>query len=292
MEWTECLKGSIEYVESHLLEKIDINKMARLVAISPFYLQKGFKVMTGITIAEYIRNRRLYLAALEILMNESKIIDLAYKYGYDSPESFTKAFGRFHGASPKQIKSDSTKIKTYLPLKISISITGGNTMDYVVEKMEAFKVIGFKRSFKHDSAYKLIPKFWDEIFSLNKKGNGEKAIREIMEKCVVGEFGVCINDENDAGDEFAYVIAGTYHGEEVPEGMVVYEIPPTEWAKFRCVGPLPGSLQTVNTKIYEEWLPGNREYEIASGINLEWYSCGDSDSKDYECGVWMPVKRK
>lgn len=291
MEWTESLKKAIVYIESHLIEDMDINSIAKAVHISPFYFQKGFKVMTGITITEYIRNRRLYLAALDIIADKTKIIDLAYKYSYDTPESFSKAFSRFHGVSPSQLKGDASKIKPYLPLKISISIVGGTMMDYVVEKMKAFKVIGFKKGFTTDSGYENIPRFWGEFTALYCQGKGNKAEQKIVEDCMVGEYGICIGDPTD-GARFDYMIAGKYQNGDVPEGMEVYEIPELEWVKFRCVGPLPGALQTVNTEIFREWLPGNSEYELATDINLEWYPCGDCSSQDYESGIWIPVKRK
>jgi len=289
MEWTESLRKTISYIESHLDEPMEINDIAKEVGISPFYLQRGFKVMTDITIGEYIRNRRLYLAALDLITGREKIIDIALKYDYDTPESFSKAFSRFHGISPIQLRGDSSKIKPYLPLKISVSIIGGSDMDYVVEKMEAFQVIGFKRKFAYESAYEKIPEFWNEYCAKCIKGNEQE--QKIIENCMIGEFGVCISDYEDK-EGFDYMIAGKYLGGDVPESMVIYEIPAMEWAKFRCVGPMPGALQTVNTQIFKEWLPGNSEYEIAASINLEWYSQGDTSAIDYESGIWIPVIRK
>lgn len=144
MEWIESIRKTIDYTEKHLLDEIHTESISKIVAISPYYLQHGFKIITGYTIAEYIRNRRLYLSALEVIANKSKIIDIAYKYGYDTPESFTKAFTRFHCVSPNQLRKCPDKIKIFLPLKIKISIQGGNGMDYVVEKIEIFKVVGVK----------------------------------------------------------------------------------------------------------------------------------------------------
>ena len=91
---------------------------------------------------------------------------------------------------------------------------------------------------------------------------------------------------------YRYLIAGIYKGGEVPEGMTVYELPDMEWAKFRCIGSLPGALQAVNTKVFREWLPENPDYEIAMGVNIEWYAKGDTASADYESGIWLPIKRK
>jgi AraC family transcriptional regulator len=292
MEWIGSLKLAIDYMEKHLLENISSDEVADAVYMSPFYFQKGFKIMTGYSVGEYIRCRRLYMAALDVISDKEKVIDLAYKYGYDTPESFTKAFSRFHGVSPKQMKGDAKKIKTFLPLKISVSVKGGNGMDYVIEKMDAMKVIGYERDFSYETAYKEIPKFWNEFSSkycTNEKGNEE--VQKVIEACMIGEFGICIED-NSKKKEFQYMIAGRYNGSSVPVGMKIFEIPAVEWAKFKCTGPLPGSLQSVNTQIFKEWLPGNLDYEIAMGMNIEWYSNGDCSSSDYKSEIWIPVKKK
>lgn len=291
MEWIGSLKLAINYMEKHLLENISADEVADAVYMSPFYFQKGFKIMTGYSVGEYIRYRRLYLAALESISGNEKIIDLAYKYGYDTPESFTKAFSRFHGVSPKQMQGDAKKIKTFLPLRINVSVKGGNDMDYVVEKMEDMKVIGYERSFSHETAYQEIPKFWSQFCNdcMNRKNNEQ--IQAVIEECMIGEFGICIEDSSKE-KEFLYMIAGKYNGGNIPEGMKIFEMPALEWAKFKCTGPLPGALQAVNTQIFKEWLPGNPEYEIACGMNIEWYSKGDGSAIDYESEIWVPVKKK
>lgn len=298
MEWITCLKQSIDYIEDHLLDNFSIEEVADRVHISPFYLQKGFKILTGYTITEYIKCRRLYMAALDVIAGNEKVIELAYKYGYDTPESFTKAFGRFHRVTPMQMRmrGNASKIKTFLPLKISVSIQGGNDMDFVVEKMSGFKVVGFEREFLYDTSYSEIPKFWCEFYGkyenlLMEKTAPADAVEETICHCMVGEFGVCISDLNKEG-KFRYLIAGKYTGGDVPEGMVTYELPDTEWAKFRCIGPMPGALQAVNTKIFSEWLPGNSEYNLSLDANIEWYAKGDTSAPDYESAIWLPVERK
>ncbi len=294
MEWTESLKKSISYIEANLLEEISADDVADQVHMSSFYLQKGFKIMTGYTIAEYIRSRRLYLAALDLIAGRQKVIELAYKYGYDTPESFTKAFSRFHGVSPMQMQGNAMKVKTFLPLKISILIQGGNDMDYTVEKMKQFQVIGFEREFSMEDSYEKIPKFWDEFAEkyLQKLFAGnepETDIEHAICDCKIGEYGVCVDLCKDG--RFRYLIAGIYHGGKVPEGMSLFEFPETEWVKFRCVGSMPGAMQSVNTKIFKEWLPGNTEFKISMGANIEWYSLGDNTLPDYESGIWLPVER-
>ena len=297
MEWVTCLRSAIEYMEEHLLDDIGAEKTAEQVHISPIYLQKGFQIMTGYSMGEYLRNRRLYKAAVELTQGDEKIIDIALKYGYETPESFTKAFSRFHGMNPTEARKNPMFIKTFHPLRINIVIQGGESMDFVLEKMAGFKVIGFVREFSFENSYEESPKFWDEICAeyMSRLYRGIKPSTP-QEQAVfmnrIGEFGVCIDDIGKDG-KFSYMIAGRYMGGDVPEGMKVYEFEDMDWAKFKCVGPMPQALQNVNTQIFKEWLPGNPDYEIAGKYNIEWYSgAGSTQDADYQSAIWIPVKKK
>lgn len=294
MEWAESLRKAIGFMEKHLLEDIGIDDVADEIHLSSFYLQKGFRIMTGYSIGEYIRYRRLYMAALDIAGGEEKVIELAYKYGYDTPESFTKAFRRFHGISPAQLRNSAGGIHTFLPLKIIVQVQGGNDMDVTIEKMDGFSVIGFERECSFENSYQEIPKFWDEFCDKYcGKNSSEDGLQKVVRDYQIGEYGVCIDDIGKDG-KFRYLIAGAYRGGAVPKECTLYEFPDMEWAKFRCIGPMPGALQSVNSRIFKEWIPGNEEYEfaVAAGANIEWYSMRDTSAADYESAIWIPVKRK
>lgn len=295
MEWLSSIKGSINYIEDNLLGIKSVQEVANEVNISSFYLQKGFKVLTGYTINEYVKNRRLYLAALEIISTDTKVIDLAYKYGYETPESFTKAFSRFHKATPSEIKKVAKVARVFLPLKIKISIKGGNSMDFVVEKLKGFKIIGFEEHFAYETAYKEIPKFWSETFGKKIAPIYTKKVctkeEEIIKQSCIGMYGVNIDDMENG--KFRYLLAGNYLGGEVPEGLKVYEFEDSLWAKFLCKGPMPGALQAVNEQIFQDWLPNNSKYEIAFNASLEVYSTAvETKGSNYECSIWLPVKEK
>ena len=289
MEWTYALRQAVNFMESHLTENIHTDDVAREVHISPYYLASGFKLVTGYTPREYLRSRRLYCAALELLGGTEKIIDLAFRYGYETPESFTKAFTRFHGVPPSQI--DSRHIRPFLPLKIKLTLQGGYDMDYTIEKMEVLPLIGVSRRFSYETSYQEIPKFWDEHFRLCQSGGYSTEALKALERFNVGEYAVCIDDQAESGT-FRYMIAGAYTGGPVPEGLELHELPAATWAKFRCLGPLPGALQSVNTQVYQQWLPGNPNYEMSGNYNIEWYSCGDTASPDYESAIWLPVRAR
>ena len=162
MELITSIRKAIDYMEKHLTDNISAQDVADQVYLSPFFLQKGFSLITGYGLGEYIRNRRLHNAALDLKETEDKVIDIALRYCYETPESFSKAFSRFHGVTPSQVRN-STPFKPFLPIKINLTVQGGNNMDYKIKQMTGFKVIGFQKTFDTETSYAEIPKFWDEI---------------------------------------------------------------------------------------------------------------------------------
>lgn len=158
-------------------------------------------------------------------------------------------------------------------------------MDYRITEKEAFTVMGASKVFQYDDATAQIPQFWTEHYQSGKGG------------VVCGMYGVCI-DESMGSDEFEYLIADNYNpSAETPAGFVTRVIPKHTWAVFACKGPMPRALQDVNRKIFSEWLPNCREYEIAAGYNIEMYSniadypSGNQD-ENYYSEIWIPVRKK
>ena len=285
MEWVKIIGDSIEFIESNLTEDLTTDDVAKAVNVSPFYFQQGFVMLCGFTIAEYIRNRRLALAGNDVATTNEKIIDIALKYGYDTPDGFTKAFTRFHGVTPAAARKNPLALKSFAPLKIKFSLEGGYVMNYKIENKNAFTVIGNARTFTYDNAKTLIPKFWQEHFA---SGKG---------KTVMGSYGLNI-DERMGSEQFEYLIADKYtEGTPVSEGFVLRNVPAFTWAIFPCVGALPKSLQDVNAKIFSEWLPALKDYEFAAGYCMEYYDDpakykNGTLSNDYYCEIWIPVKKK
>lgn len=279
MELVESLNEALRYMERHLLEEADSAQAARHVGISRFYLERTFAALTGMSVSEYIRARRLTLAGQELLANDTKVIDLALQYGYDTPESFTKAFSRFHGVTPSSARRLSTQLRCQNPLAISIKMEGATRMNYKIEPMEAFTVAGVERMFRMDSSQQEIPKFWQEFF--------EQGLQQKV--CPV--FGICF--DADAEGNFPYLIADAIKpGVELPKGLVTREVPAHLWAKFACVGAMPAAVQNVTKQIYSEWLPTNGVYEAAQYLEIEMYSDGDTALPDYYSEVWIPIRKK
>lgn len=285
MEWAEAISEAVKYIESHITEDITMYEVADHVNISPFYFQKGFSMLCGYSIAEYMRNRRMALAGEELITSDITVIELAMKYGYDSPDSFTKAFARFHGYTPLTVRKNKTMIKTFAPLKLTISLKGGYIMDYRIVQKESFAVLGVSKEFGYENAKQELPLFWQEHYS---SGKGQY---------VCGMFGINI-DPQMGNEKFEYMIADIYNPSvDIPDGFVVKTIPAFTWAVFPCKGALPYSLQDVNTKIFSEWLPALQDYEFAAGYCVEMYDApskypkGASD-ENYYTEIWIPIRKK
>lgn len=285
MEWTEAVREAIRYMEKHITDDITMHDVADHVHVSPFYFHKGFQILCGYSVTEYIRNRRLSLAGQELLTKDLTVMELAMKYGYDSPDSFTKAFARFHGHSPSDVRRNKTMIKDFAPLELTISLKGGYTMDYRIAQKEVFTVLAVSKEFRYKNAKQEIPLFWQEHFASE---NG---------KYVCGMFGINI-DPQMSDERFEYLIADIYNPTaDVPEGLVVKTIPAFTWAVFPCKGALSQSLQTVNTRIFSEWLPAQPDYEFAAGYCVEMYDAADkypggTGDENYYAEIWIPIKKK
>lgn len=285
MEWIESISEAIGYIEDNITGELTIEKIAEKVLISPFYFQKGFSMLCGFTVSEYIRQRRLALAGSELVSTDEKIITIALKYGYDSPDSFTRAFTRFHGVTPTAVRKEGAMIKSFAPLKISFTLKGGISMNYKIVEKDAFTVIGASKKFPYENAALEIPKFWAEHY---QAGGGNT---------VCGMYGVNI-DESMGGKEFEYLIADDYKaGTAVPMGFVTKTIPAFIWAVFPCTGSMPDSMQEVNRRIFSEWLPNCRDYEFAAGYCIEMYNDaadypGGVQDENYYSEIWIPVKKK
>ncbi|MBQ7915756.1 MAG: AraC family transcriptional regulator [Firmicutes bacterium] len=270
----EGIQNALTYMEENLAQELSIKDIAEKAYMSEFYFQRIFGALCGFSVGEYIRNRRLALAAQELAAAESKVIDVAIKYGYDSPDSFTRAFTRFHGITPSAAREKGAKLRDFAPLRISISLTGGTTMEYKIVEKAAITLVGRKRVFNSDTSYQEIPKFWTEHMQ-DKEASAK----------VCGMFGLCIDSH---GSEFDYLIADEYQPEKgVPEGCETRTLPAGTWAVFPCKLK---TLQETNTKMWKEWLPNCREYKLGSNYNIEMYGvpCKEDPRESY-VELWLPI---
>lgn len=229
MAWVESLQKAIDYMEEHLLENITIESIAKQANVSTFHFQRSFAILTDSSIGEYLRRRRLTLAAQELSRTNCKIIDLAYKYGYDTPEAFSKAFRRQHGVTPSQTRKGIGKLQSYNRFVIQVSLKGAEPMKYSVVERAAFQVAGVKREFSLVNEENLvgIPKLWDEV---NANGTCD-GLFQLNNGQIKGVLGVCVDKSKSQPQKMDYWIATAYDG-DVPDGLLNLEIPPSKWAVF------------------------------------------------------------
>ena len=277
MDWVKTVNHAIDYMENHLTDEITLADIARDAHLSAFHFQRAFTLLMGMSPAEYLRKRRLSQAGADLLNGDEKVIDVAMKYCYDSPESFTKAFTRFHGFSPMQVKKGSP-IQFMNRYTVRLTIEGGCIMEYKIEQWEAMDLLVHAKDFHAETSEKEIPKFWDEYYE-------NEAYRKIP-----GYLGVCAQQKTDS-DEFRYGIgckASDVNG--VPEGFEIIHIPAYTWAVFTCVGPMPDAIQAMWERIYKEWLPVS-DYELIPDYDIENYLPGDPSSRDYVSEICIPVRK-
>ena len=273
----EGIQESIDSIEKNLTRELDIEDIASIAALSPSYYQRIFGALCGMTVGEYIRARRMSLAAQDLSREDVKVIDIANRYCYDSPDSFAKTFQKFHGITPSQARETGASLKSFAPLHIKITMEGGTMLDYRIVEKSSFTIFGIKRRFNSDTSYQDIPKFWDEYKEMGAN------------RPVKGTFGICVDV---GGKDSDYWIADLYEpGNDIPEECEAYQIPESIWAQFVCNGQSTDDLQNLNTRIWSEWLPSLKGYELAGKYNIEVYGSSTDNAKDKETYIWIPLRK-
>ena len=287
MSWIESIQKAINYIEAHLQETITMDQIAQEVNVSVFHFQRTFSILTDMSIADYIRRRRLTLAAQELINTDIKIIDLAYKYGYDSPEAFTKAFRKQHHVTPSDARKQQGPLQSYNRLVIQVSLKGAEPMKYNIVEKDKFQVVGVKRTYNCQKGENLqgIPLFWDEV---NRQGMDEQLFA-LNNGQIKGVLGVCVPDENYKENSLIDYWIGTDHVGEVPENLQSIEVPASKWVVFEVHGPMPLAMQNAWKQIFSEWFPSN-PYEPAGTAELEVYTDEDPTSEDLYSEIWIPIK--
>lgn len=291
MDWMTGIQRAIDYVEAHLDETADYGAVAREAASSPFHFQRMFAMVCGYTFGDYIRMRRLSVAADELYRTDDRIIDIALRSGYDTPESFSRAFTRFHGISPSEARHGGN-VKSFSRLSVKLILEGGNIMDYRIEKADAFKVICRRKRVEKpqgDLATDDISGFWREC---TEDGTVEKICGYADFDRFHGILGICFSGEM-ADNGFPYGIGAEYNGTKVAEdGFDIVEIPAHTYAVFTCRGRMPDAFRETYRRICTEFFPQNTAYEYGSGVELEVYPSADVQNPDYTCEIWIAVKEK
>ncbi|GFI32165.1 transposon Tn10 TetD protein [Lachnospiraceae bacterium] len=281
MEWIERLNQAINYMEEHLTEQVDYEELGRIAGCSSYHFQRMFSYMAGMPLSEYIRKRKMSLAAVDLQGGKIKIIDAAEKYGYSSPTAFNRAFQSIHGIAPSAIKTEGVSVKSFPPITFKLTVKGVEEMEYRIETKDAFRIVGVSVPLEKEieKNFAVIPSKWQEI-SMN--GTLQK-LTGMMNAEPMGVLGVSTCNEEEPW-RYYIAVSSSKDREEWEE----YTVPAATWAIFSGSGTNQ-SIQELEQRIVTEWLPTSG-YEYGSAPDIEVYLNPDPANAQYE--VWIPVVKK
>lgn len=290
MDSLKNMNNAMRYIEENLTNEIDFKEAARIAHCSEYHFKRMFSFLAGIPLSEYIRRRRMSLAAFELLNSNIKIIDAAVKYGYSSPDSFTRAFQSLHGITPTEARNNGQQLKAYPLMTFQLSIRGGNEMNYRIEQKEAFHIVGIM---------KRVPIIFEgenpEIAEMWKSLTMEK-IEQLKTLSTVEPKGMIQASINfsegrmeEKGELDQYIGAATTQA--CPEGFSKLEVPASTWAVFESTGPFPRTLQETWGRIYAEWFPSSN-YQVMEGPEILSIQTKDVTSPSVKSEIWIPVLKK
>jgi AraC family transcriptional regulator len=281
MDWIYRFNESIEYMEQHLANEIDYGELGKIACCSTYHYQRMFTYMAGIPLSEYIRRRKMSLAAVDLQQSNAKIIDIAEKYGYRSPTAFNRAFQSVHGIAPSAVKNEGVSIKSFPPIRFQLTIKGAEEMEYRIETKEAFRIIGVAAplSKELEKNFTIVPQMWQ---TASMDGTFQK-LAALMDTPLKGLLGVSACGD---AEEWKYFIAVASNQTETD--FESYEIPASTWAIFSGEGTNQ-SIQQLEQRIVTEWLPTSG-YEYGNAPDIEVYLSPDPNNAKYE--VWIPVQKK
>jgi AraC family transcriptional regulator len=289
MDLLKNMNGVLSYIEENLTNDIDIKEVTRHAHCSEYHFTRMFSFLAGITLSEYIRRRRLTLAAFELNSSSIKVIDIAIKYGYNSSDSFARAFQNLHGITPSEARDNGHSLKAYPPMTFQLSIKGGIEMNYRIEEKAAFRIVGIK---------KRVPIIFNgvnpEIASMWESLDGE-TIHTLNNLSNVEPIGLLSASTNfsegrmeEKGELDHYI--GVATTKECPDNLTQLGVPASTWAVFEAIGPFPETLQNVWGRIYSEWFPTS-SYEQIQGPEILWNADKDVTSPTFKSEIWIPVLR-
>ena len=281
MEWIERLNDAVGYIEEHLTEEIDYERLGKIACCSSYHFQRMFTYMAGVPLSEYIRRRRMSLAAVDLQSTGIKIIDVAGKYGYNSPTAFNRAFQSVHGIAPSAVKNEGVSVKSFPPVSFKIIVKGVEEMNYRIETKDAFRIVGVSVPLEKDieKNFAVIPRKWQEIVM---NGTLQK-LTGLMDTQPMGVLGVSTCNDTEPW-RYSIAVASSQTDRDLEE----YTVPAATWAVFPGAGTNQ-SIQELERRIVTEWLPTSG-YEYGNAPDVEVYLNPDPQNAQYE--VWIPVVRK
>lgn len=290
MDLLKNMNEALTYIEKNLTNEIEYKEVARKALCSEYHFKRMFSLLAGISLSEYIRRRRLTLAAFELIDSSMKVIDIALKYGYNSPDSFARAFQSLHGITPSEARNNGYSLKAYPPMTFQLTIKGGSEMNYRIVEKEAFYIVGIKKRVPiiFNGVNPEIAAMWQSLDS--------ETIITLKNLSNVEPIGIISASTNfsegrmeEKGELDHYI--GVATNKDCPDHLTQLEVPASTWAVFEAVGPFPDTLQNVWGRIYSEWFPSSN-YEQNEGPEILWNESKDVSSPKFKSEIWIPVLKK
>lgn len=289
MESIKHLNLAMKYIEANLDVEIDMLKVAQIAGCSEYHFRRMFSFLSGMPLNEYIRRRRLAQAAAELSDSRRKIIDIAVKYGYDSPDSFSRAFQALHGAAPKEARKKGIPLKMVPPMTFQLTIQGGNEMNYRIVEKGPFRIVGLKKriALQYEGVNAEIAEMWA---SLTEADIVE--LKKLSDEEPRGFISATLNftggrAEGSAADHYIGVATNQSHDGKWQE----LDVPASTWAVFTSIGKFPETLQNTWARIYGEWFAMSG-YELSQGPEMLWNENKDTSLPDFHSEIWIPVTKK
>ncbi len=290
MDSLNRMNKALAYIEEHLTEDIDYREVAKIAHCSEYHFKRMFSFLSGIGLSEYIRRRRLTLAALDLKDTNLRIIDVAVKYGYDSADSFSRAFHSIHGILPSEARGENAQVKAFPRMTFQLSIKGGCEMNYRIVEKGPFKVVGFK---------KRVPIVFEgvnpEIAKMTELLTPEvvKQLKALSNVEPTGIISASVNFSEGRMEEKGMLdhYIGVATSSDKIGKFDVLKVEAGTWAVFESIGPFPETLQNVWGRIYSEWFPSSG-YEAVEGPEILWNESPDTGNPKYRSEIWIPVKKK
>ncbi|MEG1254260.1 MAG: GyrI-like domain-containing protein [Clostridium sp.] len=298
MEWIERITATVDYIEGHLVDDIMYDEVAKIACCSMHQFGRVFSYVVGISLSEYIRRRRLTLSALDLQSSNAKVIDVAMKYGYSSPDAFTRAFFGMHGVTPKVARTLGVKLKAYPRITFHISIKGDVEMEYRIEEKQGINLVGLVKHIKRESANTITNDWkeaagevWNTWNEFLNGGTNEK-ISDVYNLYREPMWQMGFTKTLDDGETLLAI--GAEADTNVLTDLQTYTIPANKWAIFTVRGSLSGKDHPIDamwTRITTEWFP-TCGYKRAADYEIEVYPPGDTNSDDYTCEIWIPITKE
>lgn len=289
MDSLSRMNNAMAFIEEHLTEELDYSKLAQLAFCSEYHFKRMFSFLAGISLSEYIRRRKLTLAALDLKDRELRIIDVAVKYGYNSADAFSRAFQSLHGVLPSEARQEGRLLKAYPRMTFQLSIRGGCELNYRIVEKESFKLVGFK---------KRVPMVFEGINPEITKMTGLltpeivkqlKSISNVEPRGIISASANFSEGRMEEKGELDHYIGVATSG-EASTGFEELKVAAGTWAVFESVGPFPETLQNIWGRIYSEWLPSSG-YEVVEGPEILWNESPDTSNPEYRSEIWIPVMK-